>query len=249
MAGIMLAVALLRRRRSQPLRLLPFAFFVFAVVQVLNNSVPGLVANSVLHQPPVAGNPLAATVSGTVLIQLLETGLAVVPILVLIRAAGGDFTSIYLRAGVVGKGLVAAIAVFLLCSVAAATGISGRLFPMREPLPLHQFLALTPALLLLALSNGLQEELLFRGLFLQRYQAVFGKHTSNVLQAAIFTIAHAGISYTPAALIFLIVIVFPLGLITGHLMRTTRGILTPVILHAGTDIPIYIAFLSYVSHP
>jgi membrane protease YdiL (CAAX protease family) len=41
--------------------------------------------------------------------------------------------------------------------------------------------------------------------------------------------------------------VFPLGLITGYLMRTTKGIVAPVILHAGTDIPIYIAFLSYVS--
>ena len=76
---------------------------------------------------------------------------------------------------------------------------------------------------------------------------MFGKHTSNLLQAVIFTIAHAGITYTPIALIFLIVIVFPLGLITGYLMRTTRGIVAPMILHAGTDIPIYLAFLSYVS--
>jgi membrane protease YdiL (CAAX protease family) len=45
------------------------------------------------------------------------------------------------------------------------------------------------------------------------------------------------------------VVVFPLGLITGYLMRTTRGILASMIFHAGTDIPIYLAFLSFVSTP
>lgn len=246
-AAILLAVALARRPSAGRPRPLPFAFFVFAVAQVLNNSVPTYVATSVLHQPPVPGNPLASTVSGTVLIQLLDTALAAVAILVLVKAAGQDFSTIYLRLGVPGRGLAIAIAVFLLCYVAAATGASDRLFPVRDALPLHRFLALTPVLLVLCLSNGFQEELLFRGLFLKRYQAVFGKHVSNLIQAAIFTIAHAGISYTPIAIIFLIVVVFPLGLITGYLMRTTRGMLAPVILHAGTDIPIYLAFLTYVS--
>ena len=131
------------------------------------------------------------------------------------------------------------IIVCALCYVAAATGASAHLFPVREAYPLHRFLALTPSVLVVCLSNGFQEELLFRGLFLQRYRAVFGKHTSNLLQATIFTTAHAGITYTPTAIIFVVVFVFPLGLITGYLMRTTNGIVAPVILHAGTDIPIY----------
>ena len=50
-AAILLAVALLPPRPSGRPRSLPFAFFVFAVVQVLNNSVPYL-AVSVLHQLP-----------------------------------------------------------------------------------------------------------------------------------------------------------------------------------------------------
>jgi membrane protease YdiL (CAAX protease family) len=247
-AAALLAIALLTRRTSaQAPGSLAFAFFVFAIVQVLNNSVPHYVATSLLGQPPVTGNPLASTVSGTVLIQLLDTALAAVPILVLTKAAGDDLSTIYLRRGVVGRGLVIAVAVFVLFYFAAATGMSERIFPVRSALSQRQFLALTPALLVVSLSNGFQEELLFRGLFLRRYLAIFGKHASNLLQAVIFTIAHAGITYTPIALIFLIVIVFPLGLMTGYLMRTTRGILAPLILHAGTDIPIYLAFLSYVT--
>ena len=100
---------------------------------------------------------------------------------------------------------------------------------------------------MLCLSNGLQEELLFRGLFLQRYQNLFGNLGANLLQATVFAIAHAGVSYTPIGFVFLFVVAFPLGLVSGYLMRTTRGLLAPVIFHAGLDIPIYLGFLSYVS--
>jgi membrane protease YdiL (CAAX protease family) len=248
-AAVLLAVALLTRHTSAQSSNLAYVFFIFAVVQVLNNTVPGYVGSSLLHQPPVTGNPLGSSISGTVLIQLLDTALAAVPIIMLTRLARQDLSRIYLRRGVTGRGLSIAVAVFVLFYLAAATGMSTRIFPVRNPVPLHHFLALTPALLVLCLSNGFQEELLFRGLFLQRYLALFGKHTSNLLQAVIFTIAHAGVTYTPIALIFLTMVVFPLGLLTGYLMRTTRGIVAPVILHAGTDIPIYLAFLSYVSPP
>ena len=159
-AAVLLAIALRTRRRSAQASGLAYAFFIFAVVQVLNNSLPGYIGSSLLHQAPVPGNPLGSTVSGTVLIQLLDTALAAVPILLLTRAAEADLSTIYLRRGVIGRGLVIAIAVFVAFYVAAATGMSNRLFPVRSAVPLQHFLALTPALLLLCLSNGFQEELL-----------------------------------------------------------------------------------------
>jgi len=106
---------------------------------------------------------------------------------------------------------------------------------------------LTPALLILVISNGFQEEFLFRGLFLQRYNAFFGAYVSNILQALVFAFAHAGVTYTPNALVFILVSVFPLGLIAGYLMRSSNGVIAPAIFHAGVDIPIYLAFLTYVS--
>jgi hypothetical protein len=101
--------------------------------------------------------------------------------------------------------------------------------------------------LVVALSNGLEEEVLFRGLFLRKYSAFFGACGANVLQAVVFAVAHAGISYTPVAVLFIVLIVFPLGLITGTLMHRTNGILAPSILHAAFDIPIYLAFLTFAS--
>ncbi|MGN6813008.1 MAG: lysostaphin resistance A-like protein, partial [Thermomicrobiales bacterium] len=114
-------------------------------------------------------------------------------------------------------------------------------------LSLAHLLALTPALLVVAFTNGFEEEVLFRGLFLEKYQALFGFGVANMLQAAAFAIAHVGISYTPAALFFIVVLVFPLGLAAGYLMRATNGITVPVIFHAALDLAIYLAFLSYVA--
>jgi membrane protease YdiL (CAAX protease family) len=249
-AAVLLAVALLARRSSAvALSSVAFAFFVFAMVQVLNNSMPLYVGTTILRRPPANGDPLGSTVSATIWVQLLETAIAVVPILVLVRWWGEGLAGLYLRVGRMGWWLVVSALVFVGCYLAAATGMTQRLFPVRSVLPFERFLALTPALLVLCLSNGLQEELLFRGLFLKRYQKIFRPLTANLLQATVFAIAHVGVVYTPIAFVFLFVVAFPLGLVAGYLMRNTQGMVVPVILHAGLDIPIYFAFLTYVIRP
>lgn len=247
--AVFLALTLLARKGSflGPFRELSFAFFVFAVVQVLNNSIPPFVGNSILHDPPIAGNPLASTVVGTVTIQLLETLIAIVPIIVLTKATGRDVGSVYARKGTLGRGIVIALIAFAIFYVLTATIPLHRLFPTNGTITPPRLLGLTPALFLVVISNGFQEEFLFRGLFLQKYNTFFGVHVSNVLQALVFAIAHAGVTYTPISLLFLVVFVFPIGLFTGYLMRATNGVIAPAIFHAGADIPIYLAFLSFVS--
>jgi membrane protease YdiL (CAAX protease family) len=112
---------------------------------------------------------------------------------------------------------------------------------------MSRYLALMPALVVLVVSNGFQEEFLFRGLFLERYNALFGAVGANVVQALVFAVAHAGVGYTPITLIFLAVFVFPLGLLCGYLMRSSDGVVAPALFHAGADLPIYLAFLTFVS--
>jgi membrane protease YdiL (CAAX protease family) len=111
-------------------------------------------------------------------------------------------------------------------------------------LTLDQFLALTPALLVVSMSNGFTEEVVVRGLLLQKFNAFFNPPVSNVLQAIIFSSAHAGITYSPSVLLFIVLYVFPLGLATGYLMRATKGILVPGIFHGTLDMGIYVGFLS-----
>jgi membrane protease YdiL (CAAX protease family) len=121
------------------------------------------------------------------------------------------------------------------------------LLPENGTLTLGRFLALTPALLLVSLSNGFEEEFLFRGLFLQKYEVFFGARIANVLQALVFVAAHVGVTYTPNFLLFSVLLIFPLGLFGGYLMRRTNSVITPGIFHGALDMGIYLAFLSYAS--
>ena len=250
-----LACALFARHAAALRRLwkLAFAFFIFALVQVLNRAIPGFVAGRLLHAPPRAGNPLAATVSGTLVVQVLETAIAIVPVVAFTLLSGQQPGAIYARAGKFGGWLIFASGFLIVFYGYLATLVlrpespAHRLLPTHGPLTLQRFLALTPPLLVVAIANGFEEEVLFRGLFLQPYQAVFGVGVANVLQAAIFALAHAGIAYTPAVLLFIVALVFPLGLVTGYLMRVTNGVLAPAIFHAALDLAIYLPFLTAVA--
>jgi membrane protease YdiL (CAAX protease family) len=231
---------------------LSWALFNFALVQVLNNSIPRYVATFVLGESPTSGNPLASSVSGSVVIQLLETAIASLPILLLARFCGVDLASLYLRTHTTGRWLIFAIAAFLALYVFILTiplrpgSPIQQVLPIASNLTIPRLLALTPALLVMALSNGFQEELLFRGLFLQRYTLFFGAGVANVLQATVFAVAHVEVTYTPMLLLFLVAAVFPLGLLAGYLMRASNGIWVPAIVHGALDMAIYLGFLASV---
>lgn len=255
LAVVFLGFALRARSTEALAKYSPFAFalFVLAIVQILNNSIPGYVSTSLLHDAPNSGNPFASTISGTVVVQLVEMLLTIVPVIVLIKLSGQDLRSIYVQKGVVGKWPFAAIAFFVLFYAFTATiplrpgSVAERLLPTNGTLSLAQFFALSPALILVSLSNGVEEEVLFRGLFLPRLNAIFNAWTANIVQAAIFSVAHLGVTYTPSALVFIILIVFPLGLVAGYLARATRSLLTPIIFHGALDMAIYLTFLTYAA--
>jgi membrane protease YdiL (CAAX protease family) len=252
-AGLLaLSLASAQLTNLRQVRPLLWALFIFALVQVLNNSLPRFVATYVLGESPTSGNPLASTVSGSVVMQLLDTAIAVVPILVLARLAGLDLASLYVSTRPTRRWVMFAIAAFVAIYAFIATiplrpgSPIQQLLPIAANLTVQRVLALTPALLVMALSNGFQEELLFRGLFLQRYTFFLGAGAANVLQAAVFAVAHVDVAYTPMLLLFLVVVVFPLGLLAGYLMRASNGVFVPAILHGGLDILIYLGFLASV---
>ena len=250
---VYLAITLLARSVSplRPFWELSFAFFILAFSRLLNSLV-GFVGTAVLHDPPNAGDPLASTISGTVVVQLLGTLVAIAPVILSTLVTGRGLGSIYATRGTLGRWFVFAILFFIIFYVFLATlplrpdSPANQLFPTNGPLTVARFVGLTPALLVVSLSNGFEEEFLSRGLFLQKYQTFFGVRSSNVLQAIVFSTAHVGVTYTPVLLVFL-VIVFLLGLFAGYLMRRTNSVLTPAIFHGSLDMGIYLAFLTYAT--
>jgi membrane protease YdiL (CAAX protease family) len=251
LAALFLAIAVLARRTRNLGRYweIPFAFFVFTIAGFAGdvNISPlqrGFVED-VLHQAPSTNDPLASTVLGTVLVQLFSTLCIVVPIIVLTKASGSDLGSLFISRSKSWAVLVIGVIGFLAFYYLAARGRTEALFPNSGITP-SRFLALTPALLVLVLLNGLREELWFRGLFLERYGRFLGPWPSNLLTAIIFTSFHVQVQYVLHLLPFL-GFTFVLGLFLGYLMQRSGSILGPAIFHAGSDIPIFLAYLSYAS--
>jgi membrane protease YdiL (CAAX protease family) len=117
-----------------------------------------------------------------------------------------------------------------------------------QNLTISKLVSWIPWIVPIVLANGLREELLYRGLFLRKFEGVLGNGLSSLLQALIFSLSHsvAGIGitqYTPYISV-LVVATFLLGLVLGYVMRRTDSIIGPILLHAGTDIPIFIGIFS-----
>lgn len=242
-----ITVYLDRRPGRSALKPLFLAFLVFSVVQVLNNFVPKLILIYLLQETPTAGNPLASSLLGSIVIQLSETAIALIPILVLTWAPGETTEGMYLQRGRVGFWLGAALVFFVVLYLLTMRVAARHFFPLHGAMTFSRYLSLSPPLLLMAITNGLQEELLFRALFLRKLISELGFWTANIVQAIVFTVAHIGISYTPNALMFMALFVFPIGLFCGFLMRRTDSVLAPTLFHAGADLPIYLSFLSFVT--
>ncbi len=103
LAALFLAIALLLRRSDTVGRYwqVPFAFFVFTLAgfagDVNISPIQRAFITDALHQAATADNPLASNVLGTVVVQLFSTLCIVLPIVILVRASGGDLGSLFIR--------------------------------------------------------------------------------------------------------------------------------------------------------
>ncbi len=166
---------------------------------------------------------------------------AAVAVIGLIRLAGGDLGSLYLRRGRLRWWLpigLAAVAFFVITLVPAATGLF-----KGEALSAARIAAWAPWIALFVLSNGVREELWFRGLLLPRYAPHLGAATAIVVTSLIFALAHLQVTYTPDVLFFM-GITFALGLMFATLTYKTDSLWGAVLFHAGADIPVIVGILS-----
>jgi len=205
--AILLIVTLFLRKseRGKPYWPVFYVFFVAAAAIL----VSGLFSDDLLR----LFKQTVTTPQGIATAKFSESILRVIPILVLTPLMGFDWRSLYLKTGKVRLWLPIAIAAFIFFPLLAYFAISGSQAGMLEKL-----LPLWPWILLFVLSNGFMEELLYRGLFLQKYESFLGKGLSNILTALVFTIMHTQVTYAPEMIQFL-AIAFVLSLIWGALIQ------------------------------
>lgn len=246
----LLAVALLTRRSSTLARYweIPLVFFGMALFWLADEYVPSFLRTQILHVGTLSGNPIASTLFGTIIVQLNELVLTVLAVLVVLWIARIPLRSIYFGRGRFGRAyVIGAIGLVALYVLTFRVLQHSRLVSFNGTLDFGRYLSLTPALLVVVAANAFLEELFFRGLLMSRLNIAFGPYLATLVQAVIFTSWHAGVSYTPFLLIFLLLFIFPVGLLAGYLTRSSGSILPAWLFHMGADIPLYVGFLSYVS--
>jgi membrane protease YdiL (CAAX protease family) len=101
--------------------------------------------------------------------------------------------------------------------------------------------ALVPATVF-AVSNGVMEEVVYRGLLQAGLARVVGLRAAVVLQAIVFGLAHAAGPDVAGGGWFLFLAMTAGGLVAGAIAWRTRSLAIPIAAHVGFDLPIYLAF-------
>jgi membrane protease YdiL (CAAX protease family) len=223
-------------RRSDRLRkywLAVFAFFIAAFAQALDYYLAGWLSGLLGHD--------IESPAGIAVDKLESTILIVLPIVLLTRLSGNSMGSLYLRKGNLKLGLMIGLPVFF---AVAALSVPWAQWQYRVgDLSLQKVLPWIPWILLFVLANSINEELLFRGLFLQKLEPFLGAFPANLCMAIPFAMHHIGVDYSRNTLL-LLALLLPLGLLLGYVMQKTRSVLAPWLIHASMDIAVVLSLFS-----
>jgi membrane protease YdiL (CAAX protease family) len=98
-------------------------------------------------------------------------------------------------------------------------------------------LSIVPAVVL-ALANGLLEEVTFRGALLGWGARVLGPTGAVIAQAFVFGVVHLGPDFTGNPIPVLLAVGTG-GLVAGLIVLRTGSLLLPIAIHAALDVPLY----------
>jgi len=232
--AFLFASLLLRRSRYyNQYWLVFFAFFTASLAQALDYYFSGWSLN-------LAGLDIK-TPAGIAMDKLESTVLIVVPIILFTKLSGNNMASIYLQRGNLKQGLIIGLTVFI---IVAAISIPWAKWQYQTgELSLARIVPWIPWILLFVLANGINEELLMRGLFLRKLDPLLGAFAANLCMAIPFTMLHIGVDYTQNILM-LLAFLLPLGLVLGYVMQKTNSILASWLIHASVDIAVVLALFS-----
>jgi membrane protease YdiL (CAAX protease family) len=205
-------------------------------------------ASAALNLQVLSANPEfnAAPIETIAIRMIISTILVAITLIALTLAFRSNLRDIYIDKGKIRPGLLfgsIGFLFFVLTSVPTATYLFGG-----QNLTLGKALSWSPLVLITVLSNGIREEILYRGIFIRRYGSLFGPVGANIMQAIIFSLSHTvagrgNVSYTPFTLV-LVLFTFILGLAWGYLTQRTNSMLGSIIFHAGSDIPVFLGIFS-----
>ena len=224
-------------RREGPLHAWRGVFLAFFAT-VFGVSLGFYLSDEVLARLGLTTN----TPTGMAAARLINAVIVVAGIMAVVKLAGDGLGSLYVRRGRLLLGLLlglAGAALFVVLTFvpggpffAAASTAGG----------VAKLVPLVPWLLVFVLSNAFAEELLYRGLYLQRYEPLTGPWLALLSTALVFALSHMQVTYTPQVWGF-VAFVFVLGLLWGVLMQKSKSIWGSVLFHAGADVAIILPIM------
>jgi membrane protease YdiL (CAAX protease family) len=232
--ALLITVLLIRRsRRFKKYWLVFFAFFIASFAQALDYYFNGWSLS-------LLGLDIK-TPAGIAMDKLESSFLIVVPIILLTKLSGNNMASIYLQKGKLRPGLIIGLVVFFTVALVSIPWAQWQY--QTGDLSLTRVITWIPWILIFVLANGINEELLIRGLFLRKLELLIGAFPANLCMAIPFTMLHIGVDYTQNTLMIL-VFLLPLGLALGYVMQKTKSILGSWLIHASVDIAVVLALFS-----
>ena len=207
------------------------------VIMIVATSSMWLTANYLIDHVGLSGtNPM-----GFALLKLNDMVNVFVVVILLSRLMGFSLKDLYLQKGKVWLGLLLGVGTFVL---AAATAIPSGIWLFKlDPARLSGWREWIPWLLLFVLANGAMEELLFRGLFLKKFEAFLGEFLSILTIGVVFTGLHFGVSYTSDQWLFQGILI-GLALLFGTVIQKTKALWPAILFHAGMDISVMLGIFS-----
>jgi len=180
------------------------------------------------------------TPAGIALDKLDSSLIIIVLIIGFTRLNRETLSSIYLNLHNLKQSLRTGLIAF-----AIALGASFFLAQMfgAKNLNLEKIIGWIPWILIFIMGNAFNEELLFRGLFLRKFEPILGKFGANLAIAIPFVLHHTGVTYTQDTLLFLAYLL-PLSLAWGSITQKTDSLLASVLFHAGMDIPVVLVIFA-----
>jgi membrane protease YdiL (CAAX protease family) len=237
LAALFLAAALMFRS-SELLRSfwpISYAFFIANMVWLLTTLLAKTPAGAFGEWALRLFGLTDMTPMGVAAAKVGEAIGTVAIILILYRAAGFSFGSLYVKRGHLKGALLIGVLVILNFTTAALMASAGR---PRDLDALGQLLLWGA---IFSAANGFMEELWFRGLFLGHLAPHIGVGGAVFVTAVWFSVLHLSASYLdPAAGTVFVINTFTHALVLGYLIHKTDNLWGAALYHMAMDLWLFV---------
>ena len=176
--------------------------------------------------------------SGMAYTMVISTFLISAPVIIGWLLSGHELSTIYIQRSEKMWGIVVGLIGLLLF------GGLGVLQAQDQGLAFKAIGAAIPMALVFSLANAFREELVYRAVFLDSFQANIGVIATIIVTTLVFVVAHIEVSYDTASLVIFSIVLVIIGVVGSLIMMKSGSLIGAVLFHAGADVLLIMGLLS-----